>query len=90
MEERKINIMLNATAELNRKEMDDIYIPIRSSEYRKLISDYYDMEKKLEDEKDDATRWGSEAYRSGLKIKALEAEIADLRKKLAEAKEAAE
>ena len=90
MVERKINIMLNATAELNRKETDDIYIPIRSSEYRKMIADYYDMEKKLEDEKDDATRWGSEAYRSGLKIKALEAEIADLRKKLAEAKEAAE
>lgn len=36
MEERKINIMLNATAELNRKETDDIYIPIRLSEYRKL------------------------------------------------------
>lgn len=34
MEERKVNIMLNATAELNRKETDDIYIPIRSSEYR--------------------------------------------------------
>lgn len=89
MEDRKINIMLNATAELNRKETDDIYIPIRSSEYRKLISDYYDMEKKLEEEKDDATRWGSEAYRSGLKIKALESEIADLRKKLTEVKEAA-
>lgn len=90
MEERKIKIMLNATAELNRKETDDIYIPIRSSEYRKLIADYYEMEKKLEAEKDDATRWGSEAYRSGQRIKELEAEIADLRKKLTEVKEAAE
>lgn len=89
MEERKVNIMLNATAELNRKETDDIYIPIRSSEYRKLIADYYEMEKKLEAEKDDATRWGSEAYRSGQKIKALESELADLRKKLTEVKEAA-
>jgi hypothetical protein len=90
MEERKVNIMLNATAELNRKETDDIYIPIRSSEYRKLISGYYEMEKKLEAEKDDATRWGSEAYRSGQRIKDLESELNDLRQKLAEAKEAAE
>lgn len=90
MEERKVNIMLNATAELNRKETDDIYIPIRSSEYRKLISGYYEMEKKFEAEKDDATRWGSEAYRSGQKIKALESELADLRQKLADVKEAAE
>ncbi len=90
MEERKVNIMLNATAELNRKETDDIYIPIRSSEYRKLISGYYEMEKKLEAEKADATRWGSEAYRSGQRIKDLESELNDLRQKLAEAKEAAE
>lgn len=90
MEERKVNIMLNATAELNRKETDDIYIPIRSSEYRKLIADRYEMARKLEAEKDNATRWGSEAYRSGLKIKELESELADLRQKLAEAKEAAE
>lgn len=90
MEERKVNIMLNATAELNRKETDDIYIPIRSSEYRKLVSGYYEMEKKLEAEKDDATRWGSEAYRSGQRIKDLESELNDLRQKLAEVKEAAE
>jgi hypothetical protein len=90
MEERKVNIMLNATAELNRKETEDIYIPIRSSEYRKLISGYYEMDKKLKAEKDDATRWGSEAYLSGQKIKELESELADLRKKLAEEKEAAE
>ena len=90
MEERKVNIMLNATAELNRKETDDIYIPIRASEYRKFISDYYEMEKKFEAEERDATRWGAEAYRSAEKIKALETEIADLRQKLAEVKEAAE
>lgn len=90
MEERKVNIMLNATAELNRRETDDIFIPIRSSEYRKLIADRYEMEKNLEAEKDNATRWGSEAYRSGQKIKALEAELAELRQKLAEVKEAAE
>lgn len=90
MEERKIKIMLNATAELNRKETDDIYIPIRSSEYINLIADRYEMAKKLEEEKDNATRWGSEVYRSGLKIKELESELNDLRKKLAEAKEAAE
>ncbi len=90
MEERKINIMLNATAELNRKETDDIYIPIRSSEYRKLISGYYEIEKRLEMEKEDSKRWGSEAYRSGQRIKELEAEIADLRQKLAGVKEAAE
>ena len=90
MEERKVNIMLNATAELNRRETDDIFIPIRSSEYRQLIADYYEMGKKLEAEKDDATRWGAEAFRSGQKIKALEAELADLRQKLAEVKEAAE
>lgn len=90
MEERKVNIMLNATAELNRKETDDIYIPIRSSEYRDLIRAFYDADTAREKAETRAINYGSESYRQGERIKELEAEIADLRQKLAEVKEAAE
>ena len=90
MEERKINIMLNATAELNRKETDDIYIPIRSSEYRDLIRAFYDADAAREKAETRAINYGSESYRQGERIKELEAEIADLRQKIAEIKEAAE
>ena len=90
MEERKINIMLNATSEMNRKETDDIYIPIRSSEYRDLIRAFYDADAAREKAETRAINYGSESYRQGERIKELEAEISDLRQKLAEVKEAAE
>lgn len=90
MEERKVNIMLNATAELNRKETDDIYIPIRSSEYRDLIRAFYEADAAREKAETRAINYGSESYRQGERIKELEAELADLRQKLAEVKEAAE
>lgn len=90
MEERKVSIMLNATAELNRKETEDIYIPIRSSEYRDLIRAFYDADAAREKAETRAINYGSESYRQGERIKELEAEIADLRQKLAEVKEAAE
>lgn len=90
MEERTVNIMLNATAELNRKETDDIYIPIRSSEYRDLIRAFYDADAAREKAETRAINYGSESYRQGERIKELEAELADLRQKLAEVKEAAE
>lgn len=90
MEERKVSIMLNATAELNRKETDDIYIPIRSSEYRDLIRAFYEADAAREKAEIRAINYGSESYRQGERIKELEAEIADLRQKLAEVKEAAE
>lgn len=90
MEERTVNIMLNATAELNRKETEDIYIPIRSSEYRDLIRAFYDADAAREKAETRAINYGSESYRQGERIKELEAEIADLRQKLAEVKEAAE
>lgn len=90
MEERKVNIMLNTTAELNRKETEDIYIPIRSSEYRDLIRAFYDADAAREKAETRAINYGSESYRQGERIKELEAELADLRKKLAEVKEAAE
>ena len=90
MEERTVNIMLNATAELNRKETDDIYIPIRSSEYRDLIRSFYEADAAREKAETRAINYGSESYRQGERIKELEAELADLRKKLAEVKEAAE
>ena len=90
MEERKVNIMLNTTAELNRKETEDIYIPIRSSEYRDLIRSFYEADAAREKAETRAINYGSESYRQGERIKELEAELADLRKKLAEVKEAAE
>lgn len=90
MEEREVNIMLNATAELNRKETEDIYIPIRSSEYRDLIRSFYEADAAREKAETRAINYGSESYRQGERIKELEAELADLRKKLAEVKEAAE
>lgn len=90
MEERTVNIMLNATAELNRKETEDIYIPIRSSEYRDLIRAFYDADAAREKAETRAINYGSESYRQGKHIETLEAEIADLKKKLAEVKEAAE
>ena len=90
MEERKVSIMLNATAELNRKETEDIYIPIRSSEYRDLIRAFYDADAAREKAETRAINYGSESYRQGERIRELEAEIADLRQKLAEVKEAAE
>lgn len=90
MEERTVNIMLNATAELNRKETDDIYIPIRSSEYRDLIRSFYEADAAREKAETRAINYGSESYRQGERIKELEAELADLRQKLAEVKEAAE
>ena len=90
MEERKVNIMINATAELNRKETEDIYIPIRSSEYRDLIRSFYEADAAREKAETRAINYGSESYRQGERIKELEAELADLRQKLAEVKEAAE
>lgn len=90
MEERKINIMLNATAELNRKENEDLYIPVRASEYRDLIRSFYEADAAREKAETRAINYGSESYRQGERIKELEAELADLQKKLAEAKEAAE
>lgn len=90
MEERTVNIMLNATAELNRKETEDIYIPIRSSEYRDLIRSYYEADAAREKAETRAINYGSESYRQGERIKELEAELADLRQKLAGVKEAAE
>lgn len=90
MEERTVNIMLNATAELNRKETEDIYLPIRSSEYRDLIRSFYEADAAREKAETRAINYGSESYRQGERIKELEAEIADLRQKLAGVKEAAE
>lgn len=90
MEERKVSIMLNATAELNRKETEDIYIPIRSSEYRDLIRSFYEADAEREKAEARAINNGAEAYDRGKRIKELEAEIADLRQKLAGVKEAAE
>lgn len=90
MEERKVNIMLNATAELNRKETEDIYIPIRSSEYRDLIRSFYEADAAREKAETRAINYGSESYRQGERIKELEDELADLRKRLVEVKEAAE
>lgn len=90
MEERTVNIMLNATAELNRKEKEDLYIPVRASEYRDLIRSFYEADAAREIAENKAINYGSESYRQGERIKELEAELADLRKKLAEVKEAAE
>lgn len=90
MEERKVSIMLNATAELNRKETEDIYIPIRSSEYRDLIRAFYEADAEREKAEARAINNGAAAYEKGKRIKELEAEIADLRQKLAGVKEAAE
>ena len=90
MEERKVSIMLNATAELNRKETEDIYIPIRSSEYRDLIRAFYEADAEREKAETRAINNGAEAYDKGKRIMKLEAELADLRQKLAEVKEAAE
>ena len=90
MEERTVNIMLNATAELNRKETEDIYLPIRSSEYRDLIRSFYEADAAREKAETRAINYGSERYRQGERIKELEAELANLRQKLAEVKEAAE
>lgn len=90
MEERTVNIMLSATAELNRKEKEDLYIPVRASEYRDLIRSFYEADSAREKAENRAINYGSESYRQGERIKELEAEIADLRQKLAEVKEAAE
>lgn len=88
MEERTVNIMLNATAELNRKENEDLYIPVRASEYRDLIRSFYEADAAREKAETRAINYGSESYRQGERIKELEAELADLRKKFAEVKEA--
>ncbi len=90
MEERTVNIMLNATAELNRKETEDIYLPIRSSEYRDLIRSFYEADAAREKAETRAINYGSESYRQGERIKELEAELADLKQKIAGVKEAAE
>ena len=90
MEERTVNIMLNATAELNRKENEDLYIPVRASEYRDLIRSFYEADAAREKAETRAINYGSESYRQGERIKELEAELADLRQRLAEVKEAAE
>lgn len=90
MEERKINIMLNATAELNRKEKEDLYIPVRASEYRDLIRSFYEADAAREKAETRAINYGSESCRQGEQIKELKALVADLRQKLAEVKEAAE
>lgn len=89
MEERTVNIMLNATAELNRKETEDIYLPIRSSEYRDLIRSFYEADAAREKAETRANNYGSENYLQGEQIKELKALVDDLRKKLAEVKEAA-
>lgn len=89
MEERTVNIMLNATAELNRKETEDIYLPIRSSEYRDLIRSFYEADAAREKAETRAINYGSENYLQGEQIKELKALVDDLRKKLAEVKEAA-
>lgn len=90
MEEHTVNIMLNATAELNRKETEDIYLPIRSSEYRDLIRSFYEADAAREKAETRAINYGSENYRQGEQIKELKALVDDLRKNLAEVKEAAE
>lgn len=90
MEKRTVNIMLNATSELNRKETEDIYIPVRSSEYRDLIRSFYEADAAREKAETRAINNGAEAYNKGNRIRELEAEIADLKQKLAEVKEAAE
>lgn len=97
MEERTVNIMLNATAEINRKETEDIYLPIRSSEYRDLIRDNADLAAQVKIAEKEAVNFGSESFRRGERIAELKEEvaelkeeIAELKKKLAEVKEAAE
>lgn len=90
MEERTVNIMLNATAELNRKETEDLYIPVQASEYRDLIRSFYEADAAREKAETRAINYGSENYRQGEQIKELKALVDDLRKKLAEVKEAAE
>lgn len=90
MEDCTVNIMLNATADLNRGETEDLYIPVRMSEYRRLIESYYEMKAKLDAAEERAIDRGSEAYRRGERVKQLEAENAALRQKLVGVKEAAE
>lgn len=90
MKERTVNIMLNATAELNRKETEDLYIPVRASEYRDLIRSFYEADAAREKAETRAINYGSENYRQSEQIKELKALVDDLRKKLAAVKETAE
>ena len=71
MEERTVNIMLNATAELNRKENEDLYIPVRASEYRDLIRSFYEADAAREKAETRAINYGSESYRQGERIKEM-------------------
>lgn len=34
---KEMNIMLTATAQLNKDEAKDVFIPVRTSEYRELV-----------------------------------------------------
>lgn len=88
--ERSVNIMLNATAELNRKETEDLFIPVRASEYRELIRDNADLAAQVKIAEKEAVNFGSESFRRGERIAELKEEVAELKKKLAEVKEAAE
>lgn len=90
MMEREISIMLNATAELNRKEKDDLFIPVRASEYRQLIHDCADLAAQLKVTEEERISASAERYHLRDQVKKQDAEIAELKKKLAEIKGAAE
>lgn len=90
MNEREVEIMVSATELLNKGKTEDFYIPVKTSEYRKLIRDNADLAAQVKIAEKEAVNFGSESFRRGERIAELKEEIAELKKKLAEVKEAAE
>lgn len=89
MEEREVNIMVNTTAQLNFKKQDDLYIPVKMSEYRQLVHDCADLAAQITAKEEERLSASSERWHLRNMVDKQEAKIAELEKKLAEVKEAA-
>lgn len=84
------SIMVEAITNINVNRTDDLYIPVKMSEYRQLVHDCADLAVQLKAAEDERLTASSERWHLRSLCDKQEKEIAELKKKLDEVKEAAE
>lgn len=67
-----MNIMLTATAQLNKGEEKDVFIPVRTSEYRELVE--IATTYKIKHEEANARYWEGQS-----RIRELEAQLKEIK-----------
>lgn len=69
---REVNIMMTATAQLNKGEEKDVFIPVRTSEFRELVELATSYKMKYED-------MNNRYWHEHTKIEGLEAQLKEIK-----------